>query len=209
MSDAVTLHDLAPSSNSRKVRVALGYKDIPYTKVPVAAADRDELVRVSGQPLAPVLVHDGRVIFDSAAILRYLDANFRSTPPLYSADRDEMRSIERWEMLGRTEIGEPGRMVFAQFRAPERSPDVIEQARELLRVRTRIVEEALAAGPWLVGGRMTAADVTVASSLFLASLDPAAPPPGPVAAFFADTLQLGPGRERTRAWVRAVTAWDR
>ncbi len=40
-------------------------------------------MRISGQHLTPVIEHGEVVLFDSAAILRYLDAAFRETPPLF------------------------------------------------------------------------------------------------------------------------------
>ena len=41
--------------------------------IDVDPADRSEIEVVSGQPLAPVLVDDGRVVTDSTVILRYLE----------------------------------------------------------------------------------------------------------------------------------------
>ena len=55
------------TSNNIKVRVALGFKEIPYEFRTIDPADRSEIVRLSGQHLTPVLVHGDRVLFDSAA----------------------------------------------------------------------------------------------------------------------------------------------
>ena len=41
--------------------------------IDVDPADRSEIEVVSGQPLVPVLVDDGRVVTDSTVILRYLE----------------------------------------------------------------------------------------------------------------------------------------
>ena len=87
MDRKVTLYDLGPSPNNIKVRLALAYTKIPYEKIPVDPQDREPLVKVSGQPLAPVMLHGETVVYDSYAILRYLDANFPKTPRLYSATR--------------------------------------------------------------------------------------------------------------------------
>ena len=90
---ALTLYELPPSPNSIKIRLALGLKQIECERKVINPMDRATLVEVSGQPLAPVLVDSGperdRVVFDSFAIMRYLDANHRDQGPrLYSADRD-------------------------------------------------------------------------------------------------------------------------
>ena len=47
-----------------KVRVALGYKGIAHEFRSIDPADRDGVVRLSGQHLTPVLVHGETVLFD-------------------------------------------------------------------------------------------------------------------------------------------------
>ena len=92
------------TSNNMKVRVALGFKGIDYEFRSIEPRDRADLVRVSGQNLTPVLVHGGCVLFDSAAILRYLDANFPGTPKLFGDSHRQQWEIEDWELFARTEL---------------------------------------------------------------------------------------------------------
>ena len=72
---------------------------------------------VSGQPLTPVLKHGEQVIFDSASILRYLEANFRDSPQLFSHDYAEMKKIEEWEWFARTDCSRPVGEVFRAAQA--------------------------------------------------------------------------------------------
>ena len=209
MSESITLYDLAPSPNNVKVRIALNYKGLNYEKVPVDGADRSTVIKISGQPLTPVLTHGDRVIFDSAAILRYLDGNFRDTPPLYSSNPDVMREIEKWETIGRTEVLRPIGMVFGQFFQPARDPQKLEPANTLLRDATAKYEERLSKASWLVGEAMSAADVTAAPPIFLAMLTPELGSRNRVHAFFAEHLKLGEGRDAVRAWASRVMAYDR
>jgi glutathione S-transferase len=53
--------------------------------------DRAAVREVSGQDRVPVLVHDGRVVTDSTAILEYLEDRYPD-PPLYP--RDDARRAE-------------------------------------------------------------------------------------------------------------------
>ena len=71
MSDTIQLYDIAPSPNNMKARIALDYKGLAYERIPVDPEDRSVVIEISRQPLTPVLVHEGRAIWDSAAILRY------------------------------------------------------------------------------------------------------------------------------------------
>ena len=63
--------------------------------------------------------------------------------------------------------------------------------------------------PWLVGNQMTAADVTVAPFVSLGMVPAEAAQGSPIAEFFQKNLQLGDGREKTRAWVEKVMAFNR
>lgn len=61
------------STNVERVALAAAHKDIPVEWIDVDPADRSPVVAASGQELVPVLDHDGRIVFDSTAILHYLD----------------------------------------------------------------------------------------------------------------------------------------
>ena len=45
-------HELPPSPNNTKLRMALRYKGIEFEAVPVSPADRGSLMQVSGQELS-------------------------------------------------------------------------------------------------------------------------------------------------------------
>jgi glutathione S-transferase len=79
------------STNVERVSLALAHKGMEVEWEDVDAADRSPVERVSGQPLVPVLVHDGRVVADSTVILRYLE-DLQPEPPLFP--RDEARRAE-------------------------------------------------------------------------------------------------------------------
>lgn len=207
MSEALKLYDLHPSPNNMKARVALAYKGLKVELVPVSSQDRSQVVEVSGQPLTPVLKHGDVVIFDSGAILRYLDANFRNTPRLFSADYATMTQIETWEKFGRGELMEPTGIVFRQLMASSADRGELDRASRLLHERTARIEDRLKEGDWLVGDSMTAADVTCAPAVYY-GLELPNPGNSPLISFFNDGLRLGEGRERTKAWVRRVMRYD-
>lgn len=166
MSDAVEIYGF-DTSNNFKVRVALGYKGIPFTFHRIDPTDRDEIIRISGQFLTPVMVHGDVVLFDSAAILRYLEANFPNTPRLFGADRDEQWTIEDWELFGRGPLAE-GMMKVVHHRVSGGQEDPEMQAdasRSFARAVDRLAER-LAHHEWLVGDGITAADVTCAPVVF-------------------------------------------
>ena len=165
MTSQLTVHGFE-TSNNMKVRVALGYKGLAYAFETIDPADRAGIVRLSGQHLTPVLVHGDVVLFDSAAILRYLDANFPDTPKLYGRSRDEQWAIEDWEMFGRTRLAGP-MMEVVHTRVSGGAVSEALQADCQTRFDAAVTEVARALGEreWLVGEGLTAADVTIAAVL--------------------------------------------
>ena len=211
MSDVV-MYDLAPSPNNMKIRIALNYKGVPFQRVPVDMQDRQQLVEVSGQPLAPVLQHGESVVFDSGAILRYVDATFAG-PKLFFADRDKMREGEELERWVRANLGQPVGMVFGELMkvmgGGEPDLDVCKQASALAHELSGKLESKLAESPWLLGDEMSFVDVTAAPTLFYTVTPDAAVSAMPMLKIFQDNLHLGPDRDRTRDWIGRVMAYDR
>ncbi len=208
MSAKLKLYELTGSPNNIKVRIALGYKGLEYDRQVVDPGDRSSVVSVSRQPRLPVLQHGETVIFDSGAILRYLEANFPETAPIFSEDRETLGEIEQWELLGRSQIGEVIGMMFGEsFSKP--NAEVIAQANQMLNERTAAIEDKLKQGDYLVDSHLTAADIVCAAPLYLADLtQETAAEDNPTDMFFLKNLTLGEGRPQTTAWVRRVMAYD-
>jgi glutathione S-transferase len=213
MSTSITLHELTGSPNSVKVRIGLGYKGLEYERKPLELdsypGNRDPVVKLSRQPRLPVLQHGTITIFDSGAILRYLEANFPDTPPIFVHDYALFAEIERWEMVAKKEIGEPIGQIFGQALAKEPDDEVIAKASRSLGERTGTLEDRLSGAEFLVGDHLTAADIACAAPLYLADLTEEQAASHPVSAFFDAHLKLGENRDKTRAWLRRVMAYDR
>lgn len=184
------------TSNNMKVRVALGYKGIDYAFHAIDPADRGEIVRLSGQHLTPVMVDGETVLFDSAAILRYLDANFRDTPLLFGASHREQWEIEDHELFARAILAGP-MMEVVHHRVSGGTVDDAMQARcaAAFEEAARKLIAALDGREWLVGDRMTAADVTAGAVLFRVRKSGVFDPPA--------------GVEAIDPWIDRVMAYDR
>ncbi|MFQ5750095.1 MAG: glutathione S-transferase family protein, partial [Planctomycetota bacterium] len=157
MSEPIRLYEIPPSPNNIKVRVAMNYKGIPFERIPLSRdasgkdLDRTAVIAATGQPLTPAIEHEGRALFDSAAILCYLEANFPGTPPLFSTDVDTLRAIEGEERWARTVLSGPFTKTIRMFFAGQADADAVEQAnREFQRLTGRI-ETILEKSPWLAG----------------------------------------------------------
>jgi glutathione S-transferase len=208
MTAPIRLYNLGPSPNSTKVRYALGFKGIPYETIHVDPQDREAVVKISGQPLTPVLTHGDTVIFDSSAILRYLEANVKREPRLFSADYDEMQAIERWESWTRTSLSPHVGQLFGQFFAESRDKDAIRKAVTAINEAGRHLESSLSPSGWLVGDRTTAGDVTAAAWFSLGYLTPEAAKSHPILEYFRENLTLDPERRALRSWWQSISRHD-
>lgn len=193
MSEELTIYGFE-TSNNMKVRVALGFKGLPYVFRTVDPRDRSEVQRLSGQTLTPIMVHGPRVLFDSSAILRYLDANFPDTPRLFPGDYESMHAVEAWERFGRGELQDPLRMMARARVSGDDDPALRQRAAELFASATERLEGQLAENRWLCQHQLTAADVCTAPVVRRVQL--------------ADFFEFPGDRPRMRDWVDRVMAYD-
>ncbi len=195
MSSDLVIHGYE-TSNNIKVRVALGYKDIPYTFKAIDPADRTEIVKLSGQRLTPVMVHGDRVLFDSAAIIRYLEANFRGRPALFGSSIEEQWAIEDLEFFARVTLAGPMMELFHHRRSGGAVDDAMQDrcAADFAQA-ARNLAQRLGRRTWLVGETMSAADVTAAAVMYRIRK----------AGFFP----MPPEAESVREWEGRVVAYDR
>lgn len=155
------------TSNNIKVRVALGYKEIPYTFHTIEPANREDIIRLSGQRLTPVMVHGETVLFDSAAIIRYLEANFRDRPPLFGTSHLEQWAIEDMELFARLTLAAPMMEVVHRRVAGETVDQALQErcARDFA-AAAETIGEKLGGNEWLFGPSMTIADITAAAVIY-------------------------------------------
>ncbi len=184
------------TSNNIKVRVALGYKDIPYTFKAIDPADRTEIMKLSGQRLTPIMVHGERVLFDSAAILRYLEANYRGRPALFGSSIEEQWAIEDLEFFARVTLAGP-MMEMVHHRRSGGAPDEAMKNRcaAAFSQAVRDLAQRLGGRTWLIGEAMSAADITAAAVMYRIRS--------------VGIFAMPPEAERLKEWEDRVIAYDR
>lgn len=208
----LTLHQLYGSPNNVKVRIALGFLGVEFEAVDADFMDRASVVAASGQPLTPAIVDGDVRLFDSSAILRYLDANHGGERRLFGTNAETVRAIEEWERRTRGGgFGAPVGTLFREFFSPEKDEAAQSAAAREFGEQCREIEAALGAADYLVDGRLTAADCCIAPILVFG-----APTEtfreragGEIGDFIMERLQVPEDCPRTRAYVERVMAFDR
>ncbi|WP_437974752.1 glutathione S-transferase family protein [Sorangium sp. So ce295] len=167
----------APMTSADRVHWALEELGVPYEKVKLdlAAGDqrKPEYLALNPNGKVPLLVVDGKPIFEGLAILLYLGERFGVDkglfPPL-NADRAE---AFKWMAWGNVTLFEATtrllRNTLERFPADERNPKVAEGAKQDLANGIEILDRALEGKEYLVGNQFSLADVSLVTALpFLA-----------------------------------------
>lgn len=94
--DSVKLYSFWRSSACYRVRIALNLKRVAFETIPVHLAKNEQYQAafkdINPQEIIPVLMHGGRVLRQSLAIMEYLDESWPENPLLPSVARDRQRS---------------------------------------------------------------------------------------------------------------------
>jgi glutathione S-transferase len=100
---SLVLYNAPQSTCSQRVRFTLHEKNLAFSelKLDLFSGDqlRPEYLKINPNGVVPSLVHDGRVIIDSAVIIEYLSEVFPEPAPLVPHDavaRAAMRSLIRY-----------------------------------------------------------------------------------------------------------------
>lgn len=204
----LVLHTLPPSPFNAKVRLALGVKGLAYDTVACSGFDgREAIVEASGQPLTPVLQHEGRSIHDSFGIVRYLDSNFEG-PSLFRESREGMRAIESWENLTRFGLGPVlGQVINGLMDG--KTPADLEPFNQMFNEFMPRVEATLEQRPFLVDNEISAADLGIAPFAHYGMVDTSTLDPTSLPGMIAGVLRLSPRFTKTREWTERVMKNDK
>ncbi|MFI5020104.1 MAG: glutathione S-transferase family protein [Alphaproteobacteria bacterium] len=173
---ALTLYGFPQSTYVRTARMACEEKGVAYT---LESADFKGEAYRKLHPFAkvPALRHGDLVLFETEAIIRYVDEAFPG-PALQPAEAAERARMAQWlSAIGSyvypTMIG---KIVIERF-APNifnRATDeaVIKSAVPDLAYQLGVLEQALAHSPWLAGPSLSLADLLLAPILFYVGMVP-------------------------------------
>ncbi len=196
----IRLYRFRYSTNVERVTLALGHKELEVDSVWVDPEDRSVVERVSGQPLVPVIDGDGRVVFDSTAILRHLEQRYPE-PPLYPHDEARRAEMDVYIDWFNRVCKRPSNDIEAELTGERPNQDRIEGLAAEMQANLDFHEALLADRDYLFGD-FSAADCAAFPFLKYAfSRDPDDDEPFHR---ILDEHQAVRGRPRLEAWIRRV-----
>lgn len=189
------------STNVERVALALAHKGMDVEWADVDPRDRSEVERVSGQPLVPVLVDEGRVIVDSTVILRYLEG-LQPEPRLFPRDPPRSAELDVFlDWFNRVWKGPPNE-IEAERAKPEPDQARIAALGHELRVALDIFENLLHGRDYLFGD-FSAADCAAFPFLKYAVVQDE-DDDEPFHQILREFQPLGDNHPRLEAWIRRV-----
>jgi len=168
-----------PMSSATRIHWALEELGVPYEKVKLdlAAGDqkKPEYLALNPNGKIPLLVGEGKPIFESLAILLYLGERFGVEKGLFPPPNPDRAEAFKWMSWGSVTLAEALVRVFRntsdRFPADERNEKAAETARKDVHAALAILDKELEGKAYLLGDSFSLVDVSIAAVLpFLARL---------------------------------------
>jgi len=152
----------------RRVAISLTLLGLPFTRNTISVfADADEMRRINPVVRIPSLIlDDGEVLIDSAAILDHVDETVGQERALLPPRGAERRQALRIVALATGAVDKAGAVVYERLLRPaeKRYAPWTERCQDQLAGALGALE-ALPRSPWLSGARLLQPDITVAVML--------------------------------------------
>lgn len=179
----IKLHYHPMSTYARRVRMALLEKQIPHELVLVdmAARKHREPAYLALNPYGrvPTLQEEDFLLYESTAILTYLEAAYPQ-PPLVPADRRQRALVEMHMKLCDIQMTrQTGTIIFPKRFLPKERWDekAMAQAKDEIEKHLEILERQIAGKQYLVADRYTLAEVCYTPFVQFLPLMEITPPP--------------------------------
>lgn len=175
------------STFARRATIALIEKKIPYEGVEIDMAKREhkapEYLALNPYGRVPTLVEDDLTLYESTAILNYLEAT-HPTPPLVPSDAKNRARVDMHMKLCDLQLArQTGTIIFPKRFLPEERWDraAMDQAKGEIEKHLGILETELAGKDYLVADTYTLAEVCYTPFVEFLPLMEITPPPATAA----------------------------
>ena len=191
----IKLYTFPPSTNSRKVRIALLEKGLEFERINVDLSKREqknaEYLKIHPYGQVPALDDEGFIVYDSTVINEYLEDEY-PYPPLMPKDSEGRARARMLEDYRDTHFNPPCVKIIYEMRKPEgeRDANVIATAKaDINKCFDRIEME-------LQGKEYLAGTFSLADIAFMANLE------------LLDRFQIAvdPKYANTTAWIARLKA---
>lgn len=199
---------------SWRVLLALEYKRVAYTSHLLQFSKQEhkspQILALNFRGRVPILKDGDYVVFESLAILYYLDLKYPD-PPIFGRTPEEagviMRVICEYQAYTEEHLTKLVQTFFSP--QPRTSADELAGAMHVVAREARSIEARLAKSDWVVGESFSAADIVIYPALQLLLRALAKPAARELSTRFLPLAVNYPALERWIARVEALPGYDR
>lgn len=210
----IRLYALPISSYSAKVRICLRGKELAYEEVaPPGGYGSDDYAALVPVSTIPALDHDGFTIWDSEAIVEYLEDAFPH-PPMLPADPQHRAFARTLSRFHDTRLEPNIRALFPQVAPQTRDPDKVASGVAMIETRLQQLSAVLDRAPFVPGETLMLCDCGFAISFVLlerlgAAIGFDVPIVGSIAAYRDRLARQSAVAEVTETYEQAIADWAR
>lgn len=149
------------SANARRVWITLLEKQIPFEPIIVnldGEQFQSEFTAINPLQRVPAIVDNELRIFESLAILDYLEAKY-PVPELMPKELDKLATARMISMVSLTELQPATLTLTKQLMGLEIDPTIVEKARQRAISILQFFEDTIADRPYFTGNTFTVADI--------------------------------------------------
>ncbi len=179
MTSGMIVHGIPGSPYVRAALLSLEEKGADYEFAAMAPGALKQQPHLSRHPFGriPAFEHDGWMLYETQAIMRYVDAvvpgpRLQPTHPRAQARMNQLMGITDWYVM--PQVSAPitrNRVVAPRFNRPV-DEDAIVKAIPNARICIAEISRLLDAQPWLAGEEISLADLLLAPHLSMFALAP-------------------------------------
>ncbi|MEY4356830.1 MAG: hypothetical protein RL469_156 [Pseudomonadota bacterium] len=163
---AIELYWASGSAYSWRVMLALEHKRLPYVghelQLSFQEQQSPQMMAMNPRGRVPVLKDGDYVVFESVAVLHYLDLKY-PTPPIFGRSPEEAAVIIRVIQEFQAYTEEHLMAIVRTFLGgePRLSRDALTDSMLVVAREARTIEMRLSKGDWIVGDDYTAIDMVI------------------------------------------------
>jgi len=171
----ITVYGIPGSPFLRSVEIALKEKDLPYHLHAMAPGEHKQAEHLARHPFGrvPAFEHDGFEIYETQAIIRYLDELFPSPPltpgnPSQRARMNQVIGIIEWYFFPKAAAPIAfNRIIGPKLLGLPTDETAIAEAMPMARTCFEVLDGILGDQPYFGGDRASIADIMLAAQLDL------------------------------------------
>jgi len=162
------IYGFPASTCTRKVLMTLNEKDYPYEfiSVDIRSGEQKQPEHLARHPfgVVPVMDDDGFMLYESRAIIHYLDAKLTNNP-LMPKDVKNFGEMEQWMNVEQSYLSFPAvqlvkQLYFAKMQRIAPDTAIIEGAMPKVEYALDVAEKRLVKQPYFAGSTFSLADIT-------------------------------------------------